>query len=209
MPEALAVADLLPVLRRHLPARFAASEDILAGFAAALAAASQTGVDLVEQTTVDGGEGKWLTLHARGYGVLRATDETDASVRTRLQNVGDALTKTSILAAVNALLAPYTDEQATMIEWWESDGAFYLDDGDYLDTDRLLGAWHTFYLFLPFLGNREWGDFFLDSGFIGDAGGGYLGGGPAHPVYIAIIAAVERLRAAGTRWLIIYTDPVE
>lgn len=202
---ALSTDDLLIVLGRHLPTRFGAVEDALAGFAAAMAQASTAASDLEVSTTVAGAEGKWLTLLAKGYGVQRATGEEDATVRTRLQNVEDALTKDSILVAVNAILAEYTDEQATMIEWWESDGAFYLDSS-YLDTDRLLGEWHTFYLFLPFLGERDWGDFFLDSSYLDTD---FLGGGQGHPVYASIIATVERLRAAGTRWLIIYNDPVE
>lgn len=199
------VEQLLEVLKLHLPPRYEAVEPVLAGFAAALALASETSEALQQAATVEGGEGKWLTLLAKGYGVRRATDETDESVRLRLQNVEDAVTRTSILSAVNQLLAAYTDEQATMVEWFDSDGAFYLDSS-YLDTDRILGEWHTFYLFLPFIGDNDWGDFYLDDGFLDDA---FLGGGAGHPVYASIIATVERLRAAGTRWLIIFNDPVE
>lgn len=192
------VADAT-VMLRHLPAEYASSEDVIGGMAAAIEEAQDTGEAAVLEASIGGAEGKWLTLLARGYGVTRATGETDGSLRGRLRNVEDKVTPQAILDAVNSLLAPYTATEAELVEWFEGDGAFWLDY-DYLDDQRLFGEWHTFYLIVPLLGEAAWGDFYVDSSFLDDE---FIGAGPDHPVYAAIVAEVERLRAAGIRWLLI------
>jgi len=192
------VADAT-VMLRHLPPQYEAAEDVIGGMVAPLEQARLTAADMRDASTVAGADGKWLTLLARGYGVVRATDEGDAALRARLRNVENKLTRQAILDAVNALLAPYSGQPAQMAEWFEEDGAFWLDF-DFLDDQRLLGEWHTFYLFAPLVGTAAWGDLFLDDAFL-DAE--YLGAGPDHPIYASITAEVERLRAAGVRWLLI------
>jgi len=195
----VSIAVLVAQIERFLPPGFSASREILAGVAAALDRARQVNEDLALASTIGGAEGKWLTLMARGYGLSRATHETDVSVRRRLRNVEDRLTCQAILDAVNRLLEPYTATEAVLYEWFDEDGAFWLDF-DFLDDQRILGEWNTFYLFVPLLGEAAWGDAFLDDAFLDDA---FLGAGPEHPVYPAIVAEVERLRAAGVRWLMI------
>jgi hypothetical protein len=193
---------LLGQLERWLPPHWKAAEPVLAAVAAPMAAAVEVLDDMVDSTTIDGAEGKWLTLLARGYGVVRTDSETDDGLRSRLQNVERKVTRLSILSAVDALLASYTVIHAIMVEWFKPGGAFYLDDG-YLDTGRLLGEYNTFYLFLPMIGEPTWGDLYLGSDFLDDE---YVGGGPSHPVYVAITAEVDRIRAAGVRAVAIILD---
>lgn len=196
---ARSVAELLAQAERWLPDRFQAAREVTAAVAAVLQLGETAGDDLSSAGTFGGASGIWLDLHARTHGLFRATAEADGVLRARLRNVEERLTRQAILDAVDAILAEVTSETATMVEWFEPDGAFYADDG-YLDTTRLLGEWNTFYLFVPLLGDTGWGDLYVDVSYLDDE---YLGGGTTDDVYAAIISEVERLRAAGIRWLLI------
>lgn len=188
------------LLLRFLPPALEGSEELAAGVVAALQAGRAAVLDMVRQTTVALSADRWLTLLARGYGVVRSTGETDEDLRIRLVNVEDKLTRPSIEAAVTALLATYTATPAEVVEWFAGDGCFWADR-DYCDDQRLFGEWHTFYVLVPLLGEMAWGDLYCDEAYCDDEH--HVGAGSEHPIYGAIIAAVERLRAAGVRWLLI------
>jgi len=187
-------------LQRFLPPRFGGSAELVAGSVAALEAAEDAAEAMVDHVGIGSNDGKWLTLLARGYGVYRSTGEADADLQARLRNVEDKLTRGSIRDAVDALLDAYTVETCSVEEWFEGDGCFWADE-DYCDDQRLLGEWRTFYVLAPSLGVMAWGDFYCDDSFCDDLG--HVGAGPDHPIYGAIMAAVERIRAAGVRWLLI------
>ncbi|HUS27621.1 MAG TPA: hypothetical protein VMZ53_03910, partial [Kofleriaceae bacterium] len=59
----------------------------------------------------------WLDQHARDRGTARQDGEDDPTLRDRLRNAPDALTRASILAAVNAtLLANGITDPAGLVE---------------------------------------------------------------------------------------------
>lgn len=215
--------ELLERLLAFLPPQYQTSEPLLAGVADALQAAEGAADELLQvlpfgpylailpggaPLSLVGASGIWLDLHASGYGLLRAPGETDDQLRTRLRNVEDAVTRPAILAAVNTLLEPFS-VAAMMVEWWEEP---YLDvlepipGGLYLDSAFLSGGPNTFILIVPQVG-LGYGvsqdphldiETWLDSMFLGDD--------RQDPVYAAIVAEVERLRAAGVRWRLYIGD---
>lgn len=217
--------ELLERLFSFLPPDYETAEPLLAGLAAAMRDAEVAGDSLADvlpfgstimvtpsgQTILyAGAEGIWLDLHAAGYGLSRQPGETDGQLRARLREVADRVTRPAILAAVNNLLLPFA-VTATMIEWWEEP---YLDveeavapGGMYLDSTFLSGLANTFILIVPVVGlgySVSAGpylnvDAFLDSMFVGTD--------VQDPVYAAIIALVETLRAAGIRWRLVIGDP--
>jgi hypothetical protein len=187
-------AELLAQRERWLPAYWRAAQPITAGAAASMARASEAVDDLEGSVSIEGAEGIWLTLLARGYGVDRAPAEGDESLRGRLRNVEHKVTRASILARVNELLSEYTDEEADMIEHF--DHGTYCDQ-DYADQTTLYDQHNAFTLVAPRVGEAEgWNDYADEA----HADQSYAGGASAHPVYPAIMAEVERLRAAGVRW---------
>ena len=184
-------------------------EPLLGGLAAMFSQVESDGDALQVEATYEA-SGKWLTLQARGLGIERATGETDTDLRTRMRNAEDNITRASIQAAIDALLAPYTSDTALIIEWWEGpyldhvgDAALWLDGTVYLSPGP-----HGVLIIVPRIGDAEWGGAYLDNV---DELGAYLDrlfylGSEAieHPVYEAIWAEVERLRAAGVAvWMII------
>jgi hypothetical protein len=189
--------QLLAQLERFVPPQLRPLRPVLAGICAMLRRGEIAADDFSLSSTIGGAEGIWLTLLARGYGVERATGESDESLRARLRNVEDKLTKTRILRRVNELLSEYTDEQAELLEHWAN--GFYFDNDDYFDDDLVLDQHNAFTLVCPLVGDEiPVGNDYLDSMYLDDA---YLGSGEGiHPVYLAIVAEVERLRAAGVRW---------
>lgn len=217
---------LLDRLLAFLPPQYETAEALLAGLAAAMNEAEE-GVFNLESvlpfgfyvaslpggnTTLilSGAEGIWLDLHAIGYGLLRSPGEDDTTLRARLRNVDDRATRPAILDAVDAILSQF-GEFATMIEWWEEP---FLDveetvapGGLYLDSTFLSGGPNSFLLLVPEVGlgyavspdpHLDL-DAYLDSLF--------LGVDVQDPVYSAIVAEVERLRAAGIRWRLVIGDP--
>lgn len=190
-------AQILAQLEKHVPPALRTKlRPLLAGWAASLQAVESAGEGMADATTVGGSSGIWLTLLARGYGVVRATGETDTQLQERLRNVENQLTVASIETATDALLASGT---STLVEHWK--GGIYLTDDDdevaspgdgysaYLDCDELVpgatafgsylyDAHNGFTLILPLFGTID----------------------DLDPVYAAVIAQVEKLRAAGVRW---------
>lgn len=218
------VDELLARLRSFLPPEYETAEPLLAGVAAAMAEAELAGdsildvlpfgpasYDLSNGTPVvhAGATGIWLDLHAAGYGLHRAAGESDAQLQTRLRNVADRVTRPSIQAAVDLLLLPF-GVTAVIVEWWDEP---YLDieepipGGLYLDSTFISGGHHSFLVVVPsvglgfnvspdpFLNVDAW----LDSMF--------LGADVSDPVYAAILAEVERLRAAGVQWRLVIGSP--
>lgn len=171
-------------------------EPIIAGLAAELALVEATGEDFANSTTVGGAEGIWLTLLAQGYGVDRSTGEPDSSVRIRLRAPEDQATRPAILAAVNATLAPYTADEATMLEFWD-DG--FADRDAWADLSVLCDLHNSFVLVLPLIGTALEGGSYADFDY---ADACYAGADGEHPIYEAVRSLVNRLRAAGIRWWI-------
>lgn len=193
--------ELLAQLERLLPGYYQAAEPLLAAFAAALSEAEGATDILRPLATIGGGTGKWLTLQGHGIGVLRASGESDESLRTRIRYVEDQVTRSAIENAVNGIIAPDTCQ---IVEWWDQP---YLDDesetGAWLDNQSLLlsGGPQSFIVLIPpqstgfSFGAFLNADLWLDSEFIGEA--------TEDPAYAAIINDVERLRAAGVFWRLV------
>jgi len=180
--------------------RFVPPEDrptlrpLLAGHSAAQAVVEAARNNMLSAVTLAGADGRWLTLLARGYGIRRATDETDEVLRTRLRYPERQLTPGAIIDRVNDLLSPYTSTLAVLEEWWEVPS--YIEDGWYLDHFGLSGGPHWFVVRCPVIGEIPHGtayigiDLYLDHSFLG---------ADEHPVYERIAAEVDRIRAAGVR----------
>jgi hypothetical protein len=193
-------AEILAQLDRMLPDHYR-TLDPRVGFPAALADAEARGEALQALGTIDGAGGKWLTLHAAGQGIQRASGESNASLRTRIRNIDDALTLPAIKAAVDALIAP---DECRIVEWY---------DGPYLGIEDDSGAWlgnesailsmgpQSFTVIIP-----SQGAVFQTGGFLSDnlwLGLEYIGSESEPSVYDAIINEVNRLRAAGVFWRLV------
>lgn len=194
---ARSTSTLTDELEAFLPSYYCGALPLLAGMAAVLHAV-EGGVDnLRPEATLELGTDIWLTMAAHGQGILRATSETDASLRIRMRSVDDQVTPPALEAAVNALIAPDT---CTLLEWWEHS---YLDvelvdeGGLWLDTQRLSGGPSSFLILVP---QRGW----LSAGSFVDADlwldNTYIGTESEDSVYAAIINTVHRARAAGVFW---------
>lgn len=190
-------AEILLQLEAALPSWALPLRPVLAGIAAQVAQVEATGEALVDSTTVEGAEGVWLTLLAKGYGVHRSTAETDATVRLRLQAPPDQLTRPAVLDAANALLAALTATEATMIEPWD-DG--FADRDAWADRTILCDQHNSFVLVLPLVGEAVSGSAYLDRDAYMDFD--FAGSDGEHPVYEAIRALINDLRAAGVRFWI-------
>ena len=174
----------LDQILRRLPPRYEASEAILSASAAQLALVLNNARDGFRATGFfEAAEAQWLTLHATGYGLVRATGETDASLRGRLRNVGDSLTRPALLAAVDALLvARGTAVAAIMIEWFARDTVLDTLTFPYpfiISRSYLVTRTNSFIIIVP-----DFGDL-------------------TDPVYSSILNEVERLRAGGVRWSLV------
>jgi hypothetical protein len=92
-----------------LPEWFSGNPRLLedtAMFAKTLGQARAIAVHFFSQTLIGQATGAsatepdWLNLHARDRGTSRVLDEADADLRTRLQNIEDAVTRPALLTAV-------------------------------------------------------------------------------------------------------------
>lgn len=193
-------AAILAQAERHIPEVYRVKlRPLLAAWSAALRQAELVADSASLATTVGGADGIWLDLLARGYGILRAPDETDTTLQARIRNVANRLTVTAIVDQTDALLPSGT---SSLIEHWRS-GIFVTDDDDlvvdpgdgfsaYCDCAEMVpgavgfasfiyDAHNAFTLVLPLFGTVD----DLDA------------------VYSAIVSQTERLRAAGVRWWIL------
>jgi hypothetical protein len=198
-------AQLLAQIERFGPRRYLAVRAILAGIAAQLAAADAVVESFATSSTVGGASGAWLTLLARGYGIDRAQDETDASLRDRLRDPVPLVTPAALLEGVDAILADYTATPARLVETRRAIGALLGGPDEpalILDLSRF-GDWNHFTVIVPRIGDAWGGGSVLElldpaHGFI--LGIGVLGlSGEIHPAYFAIVAFLRRARAAGIR----------
>lgn len=175
--------DQLDQILRRLPPRYEASEAVLSGGAAQLALVLNAGEDLKASGYFEGATVQWLTLHAAGYGLVRATGEPDASLRARLRNVGDSVTRPALLAAVDALLVERGSAvPAVMIEWQDSPtviDTLVLPWSFIVGVSYIVSASNSFLLIVP-----DFGDL-------------------TDPVYATILSEVNRLRGAGVRWALV------
>jgi len=182
------------------PSSFGAHQPLQGGVAAVYATVEQFGEDAATAGLWGGADGVWLSLHARSQGTRRRSGEADETLRTRLRTVEGALTRPAILDAVNSLMSAYTDEEALIVEWWESP---YLGE-TYIGEDhaaRLSPGPSGFLVILPAgLGEAGWGDAHLGETFLGES---FLGIEEADILGLLASEVVAK-RAAGVRaWLVI------
>ena len=175
--------EQLQQILRRLPPRYAAAAALLAGGAAQLALVNNVAeLDFVATGFFGNAEGIWLDLHAAGYGLYRSTDETNEQLRERLRNVSESVTRSAILDAVDALLAPLTAVPAEMIEHFERGAVLdtaVVDFAFILDHTYLVERASSFIIIVP-----DFGDL-------------------TNPVYASILSEVNRLKAAGVQWALI------
>jgi len=194
--------EILDQILRLLPPRYAAMEPVLAGGAAGLAEAEAFVAELVDASTIEGAEGVFLRLRARGFGVYPQGDETDASIRRRIRVVNDQVTKPAILSAMDLILADYTNKTSHILE--RKDGVI-LDDVSAVDEARLVG-WNQFHVVLPIIGDEYTGEVVLDDWVALDDLVAMGGGDGWHPAYLAIFSLLLRIRAAGIRVTVSFKD---
>jgi hypothetical protein len=176
--------QILTRIMRHVPSWAAPLRPLFAGVAGAFRLVELALDDLATAVTIGGAEHFWLTLLARGYGVRRADAEPDASLRARLRNVEDMLTRDSIEDAVDAILAPFTASTCTVVEHWDAPH-MAIDVSAACDVTNILDANPAFTVFVPI-----------------------IGGDPNHPVYPAIWAEIRRIKACGvTAYMIVEAYP--
>lgn len=195
--------ELLVQVLRFVPPEFRALASLLAARMAQLGAGEQAGEDLVEAGRLGSAEDIWLTVLARSFGAERGTDESDDALRARARRPADRLTPKAVLDATNAALARYGSGDAILIEHFSA--GIFMDQDAYADNSEMFDQHLGFTLRVPLLGELPGVGGYADHDFVDvDAWAG--SGGAPHPVYAEILAAVEVLRAAGTRWWLL-VDP--
>ncbi len=177
------LAQVVAQMKLFLPPEYEPYDPIIAGFAAMFVLAEIAGDDLALAVTIAGSEGQWLTLLARGFGIRRADLEADPTLRERLRNLEEVLTKDSIENAVDVLLAPFTSGTSTVIEHWDAPMQA-MDFDAACDVSLLFDLNPAITVFVPL-----------------------IGGDPNDPVYASIFAEILRIRAAGVRAFMIAEDP--
>lgn len=196
---ARSVAELEAEQLRLLPSQYRKMRDLLVGYAGVLRRAEISAEALAEAVTIEGAEGLWLSLLAAGYGIDRSPSEPDDSLRVRLRSVERQITPAAVLAAVEAILEAYGTSGARLVEWFE--GPFWdIEDnsGFFWDIAHISGGPNTFLILVPEVGDLAaldscWDYSFWDFDL-------YYGQDGESPMYGAILAEVERIRPAGTRW---------
>lgn len=173
--------EILAQMLRHLPPAYRPLKPWLAGMAAMFAEAEARGAALAEVGTFEGASGMWLRLHARGYGLTPGPGESDEALRDRLRKPERKIAPEAVLAAVNAALAPYTDQQAVLEEWWDY---AVVDDDWVVDSvdSHIVDLPNSFVIRLPLLTDDS------------------------DPSIADVAAAVFDARAAGVRWAILLDD---
>lgn len=80
---------------------------------------------ILDAVGVVGSEPDWLNQHAIDRGTARQDGETDAELRERLRNVPDALTRPTLLAAADAILAAEGNPNTSDMVELRRDKAFF------------------------------------------------------------------------------------
>lgn len=172
--------ELLALMEAHLPCEwYAQARPLTAGVAAALAQAESNAAALATLHRIGSATGIWLDLHGKDQRTPRATGESDADYRRRLQVQPDVVTAPAIEAAVTAI-QPIGKAAPVVRNWWEGPHV----DAMYLDADpgsRLANGPSGFLLLL---------DATLDAATL-----------------TSIAALVNRIRAAGFYWRIVLLTP--
>lgn len=182
------VEQLVERLRSWLPTSYEQAEPLLAAFAGAMRGAELALDELEPLVSIDGGEGQWLTLQARGQNCDRSEGESDASLRERMRTVEDAVSRPALEAATQAVL----DENGVVgsvvvLEWWE---------GPYVDVDEtVLPGGGGFYVGWARMMSGPRCFLVLVPVSTGDT------------VKAAIIDEIQRLRAAGVGWKLVWGGP--
>lgn len=179
--QARQTSQLLQRMLDFLPGYYEPDRPLLAAFAGALARAELDVDRLFVRAGIGTSQGIWLSLQGDDIDVPRAAGELDAQYRPRLRDGESRVTRPAILSVVNTLLEPFTDQQATMIEWFESDS--FADVGAYADINRITQGPPSFLLVVP-----------------------PLEGGLAAPIFNVIIAAVNRLKLGGVGWVLVSSE---
>lgn len=127
-------------LLRHGPWWLCEPEDVLDAIVRAIAAQlarAEGAVDsLHDRTFIDLADGSWLDQHGRERGVPRFTEETDTAYRPRVKAIEDKVTRTSILAAVDAVLL----EGTSLMEEHTPDAAYAVPNGTDVNKQGYAGV---------------------------------------------------------------------
>lgn len=187
-------ADIKASIDAIVPEPYHGDETLLWAIAAALEQSEDTVDDLYDEGLWGNATGIFLDLHAAGWGLRRATSETDASLRIRLRSYPEQVTPNAIEGTAQDLVqAVDPAETAYLLEHWE-DGAFAADAA----STGIDG--HTFAdQGVEYLPGRigSWADGFsiiLSDDIYGD---------PTDSRYEAIVAAIESIRPHGARWWLV------
>lgn len=188
-------SQIVTAIEGWIPRNLRAARPVYAGTAAAFASAEAAVESTAEHLDIGTATGPWLDLLARGMGMRRAGLETDAALRERMRTPPSGVTRPSILAAVDAILAEYGAGSAVMLEWFE-DG--FADAETYGDHAHLVDPRNAFLLVVPLIGDAELLDTYADYAFADSDS--YAGSSGSMAPYLAIVNAVNQLKAAGVRW---------
>lgn len=163
------------------------------GLAAPLAQAKAWITSLFEQALIGTGSDIWLTLHAKGLGVERLQDETDAQLRIRMRNTQDRVTPSAIATAISKLLSTVSELGAYVID--RNDGPGFGLEVDALEQGAWFWEWNAFLLYLPSLEPAE-APSGMEAGALEEEWFELM---REHVIYTLIRAETVRCRAAGIR----------
>ena len=196
--SARTTATIAADMTAYLPANMRAASPLVGGAAASFQLAETAAYALASYLQVGTATDVWLDLLALGNGLRRQQGETDASLRKRLRTVEDAVTTPAIKAAVDALLAAYGLGACQIREWFS--GPYY-DRNAYLDHNLVITSPNYFVVVVPFSGTSMALSYLDRTAYLDRIA--YLGAwdtSASSPVYAAVVALVNSLRAAGVRW---------
>jgi hypothetical protein len=127
-PLSLEDEQLLTWLKGSLPSWMfvAVDSEIWIAAAAALGRVFDLINDWFDATLIELSSGVWLEQHAADRGTSKRAGETEASLRARIRNPMDAVTKPAIQAAVTAQLATYGIGWTPNMLELRRDGAYLL-----------------------------------------------------------------------------------
>lgn len=170
---------------RLLPDSFAPVLPLVAGAAGALAVVAEDIETWADAATISTSEGEWLDLLARGFGLYRKPDESNADLRDRIAATPKLLTPSAMEQVVNAIITPAA---CTVVEHWKA-RVFCDDHADeyvtdlFCDEDTLLGVRNGVTVVCP--------------------------EGLTDAQELAVCAALAEVRAAGVRVWAVFDDDLD
>ncbi len=175
------------------------------------------GLTIVQQTAATGGKHGWLDASGQDRGVARATNESDASYRLRIQNLPDVVSPGAIYRTAARILTPLglsfeiketRDPNGLPGFIWDISP---FDVGELYDGNVLFDEFDSVRFFIITVERGNQGEFGApyDTPFPNNAWDVmFFDGYPVgfYAALAALYAAVEAARAAGVHWTIVI-DP--